>query len=287
MAAAADGRRNPLRLPDDRARGGLVRRHQHRNPHRARRRSLRHQRPQMVVVGRRRSALQDRHRDGQDRSEGAAPPAAVADPGAARHQGHQGREAAAGVRLRRRAARPRPGAAGERARSRQQHPARRGQGLRDRAGPSRSRPHPSLHAHHRQGRGSAGEDGEAAVLAHRVRQEDHRILDLGAAHRRSPHRHRDEPAVVPEGRRHDGQGRQQDRAARDRHDQGGGAQHGAEDHRPRDPGVRRRRRLRRCGLARDYASMRTMRLADGPDEVHNRAIARLELRKYANAPTTH
>ena len=41
-----------------------------------------------------------------------------------------------------------------------------------------------------------------------------------------------------------------------------------------------------AGLARDYASMRTMRLADGPDEVHNRAIARLELRKYANAPTS-
>src|SRR5271169_1485667 len=42
-----------------------------------------------------------------------------------------------------------------------------------------------------------------------------------------------------------------------------------------------------AGLARDYASMRTMRLADGPDEVYNRAIARLELRKYANAPTSH
>src|ERR1700736_2621864 len=42
-----------------------------------------------------------------------------------------------------------------------------------------------------------------------------------------------------------------------------------------------------AGLARDYASMRTMRLADGPDEVHNRAIARLELRKYANSPTPH
>ena len=34
-----------------------------------RRRSLRHQRPQMVVVGRRRSPLQDRDPDGQDRSE--------------------------------------------------------------------------------------------------------------------------------------------------------------------------------------------------------------------------
>jgi len=34
------------------------------------------------------------------------------------------------------------------------------------------------------------------------------------------------------------------------------------------------------GLARQYASMRTMRLADGPDEVHNRAIARNEFKKY-------
>ncbi|HEY0329673.1 MAG TPA: acyl-CoA dehydrogenase family protein [Rhodopseudomonas sp.] len=42
-----------------------------------------------------------------------------------------------------------------------------------------------------------------------------------------------------------------------------------------------------AGLAKDYAHMRTMRLADGPDEVHNRAIARLELRKYANAPAKH
>jgi acyl-CoA dehydrogenase len=35
------------------------------------------------------------------------------------------------------------------------------------------------------------------------------------------------------------------------------------------------------GLANQYAHIRTLRLADGPDEVHNRAIARLELAKYA------
>ncbi len=34
------------------------------------------------------------------------------------------------------------------------------------------------------------------------------------------------------------------------------------------------------GLARMYAGIRTLRLADGPDEVHNRTIARLEMRKY-------
>ena len=34
------------------------------------------------------------------------------------------------------------------------------------------------------------------------------------------------------------------------------------------------------GLAGAYASIRTLRLADGPDEVHRRAIARLELKKH-------
>jgi alkylation response protein AidB-like acyl-CoA dehydrogenase len=38
------------------------------------------------------------------------------------------------------------------------------------------------------------------------------------------------------------------------------------------------------GLARMYASQRTLRLADGPDEVHNRTIARLEYGKHSNLP---
>lgn len=36
------------------------------------------------------------------------------------------------------------------------------------------------------------------------------------------------------------------------------------------------------GLAHDWASIRTLRLADGPDEVHNRAIARAEFGKWGD-----
>ena len=38
------------------------------------------------------------------------------------------------------------------------------------------------------------------------------------------------------------------------------------------------------GLAQDWAHQRTLRLADGPDEVHARAIARIELGKYGSGP---
>jgi alkylation response protein AidB-like acyl-CoA dehydrogenase len=40
-----------------------------------------------------------------------------------------------------------------------------------------------------------------------------------------------------------------------------------------------------AGLAIAYAHQRTLRLADGPDEVHNRAIARLEFGKYGEKAT--
>jgi alkylation response protein AidB-like acyl-CoA dehydrogenase len=40
------------------------------------------------------------------------------------------------------------------------------------------------------------------------------------------------------------------------------------------------------GLAESYAHIRSLRLADGPEEVHNRAIARLEYAKYTKAPAS-
>ena len=36
-------------------------------------------------------------------------------------------------------------------------------------------------------------------------------------------------------------------------------------------------------LAWMYAHLRTLRFADGPDEVHKRSIARIELRRVATA----
>ncbi len=135
---------------------GLVGRDQHRDPHRARRRRLRDQRPQVVDLRRRRPALQDLHRDGQDRPGRGAPRAAVDDPGAGRYAGHDHRASAAGVRLRRRAARPLRDPVRERARAGVQHAAGRRPRLRDRPGPPRTGPHPPLHARHRRGRARAG-----------------------------------------------------------------------------------------------------------------------------------
>lgn len=40
------------------------------------------------------------------------------------------------------------------------------------------------------------------------------------------------------------------------------------------------------GLAQSYAGQRTLRLADGPDEVHARAIARIEFARHSDTPAT-
>jgi aminoglycoside phosphotransferase (APT) family kinase protein len=67
VAPAAARRRDPLVLRDDRAVGRVVGRHQHLEPHRARRRRLRDQRPQVVHERRARPALQGRGVHGRHR----------------------------------------------------------------------------------------------------------------------------------------------------------------------------------------------------------------------------
>ncbi len=148
---AAARRRDPILFRDDRARRGLVGCHQHPIAHRARRRRLRDQRPQVVHLRRRRSALPDRHLHGQDRPVGGQAPAAVDDPRADGYTGHHDPAHAARVRVRRCAARTRGDHVRERAGACGEHASWRGTGLRDRPGAPRARPDSSLHAPHRPG----------------------------------------------------------------------------------------------------------------------------------------
>ena len=98
---------------------------------------------------------------------------------------------------------------------------------------------------------------------------------VGRARRQRAHRHRDDAAAVPQGRGHDGPRRQQGRAGRDRDDQGRRADHGAEDHRRRDPGVRRGRRVGGCGagarLCVDPHAAARRRAGRGPPPRHRPA----------------
>jgi len=61
-----------------------------------------------------------------------------------------------------------------------------------------------------------------------------------------------------------------DSPARDRHDQGGGAQHGAEDHRQRIQAFGGAGVSDEAGWRATTPRCGTMRLADGPDESMNR-----------------
>ncbi len=75
---------DPLGVLDDRAGGRVLGRDQHRDAHRARRRRLRHQRAQVVDVGRDVAALRAADRDGRHRPRRRAPPAPEHDPRARR-----------------------------------------------------------------------------------------------------------------------------------------------------------------------------------------------------------
>ena len=140
LARAAAGRRDPLRLRDDRAGGGLVA-----TPPTSRRASSARATTtsSTAASGGPRGAGDPRCKIfifmGKTDPDGAAPLAAVDDPGAVRHAGHQGPAAAApcSATTTRRTATWR--STSRTCACRRQHPARRRPRLRDRAGPPRAR----------------------------------------------------------------------------------------------------------------------------------------------------
>ena len=149
-----------------------------------------------------------------------------------------------------------------------------------RLGPGRISP---LHARNRLSGACARAGVPALAHAQHLRRPARGSRRDPRTHRRDAHSNRASEAAHPEGGLHDGYRRQQGGAQGDRDDQG-----------------RRRRSWRvRCstwrsrvfgaagvtsdyGLGAAYAHARTLRLADGPDEVHRNQIARLELKQYDN-----
>jgi hypothetical protein len=201
VAGAAARRRDPLGLPDDRAGGGLVGRHQHPVQHPPRRRPLRDQRPQVV------------------RSGAGNPRCAIfivmgkTDP-EARATAQQSMmlvpRDTPGVTVLRRctvfgyddAPHGHMEIVLDNVRvPAEQHPARRRPRLRDRPGPPRPGPHPPLHAQHRRGRAGAGDDDRPPVGPHRLRQAAVGAVGLARAHRREPLHDRPGPPADAE-RRH-------------------------------------------------------------------------------------
>ena len=213
--------------------------------------------------------------------DAAAAPPAVADPRADGHARPRDPRADARVRRRRRAARPHAPPPHRRARAEGQHPPRRGPRLRDLPAAARPRPHPPLHALDRRRRAGARADGARAASA--ARRSASRIISLGK-----------NTEVVAKARIEIEAMRLMVLKAAKAMDLMGNAEarvwvsavkamvpkrvceiideaiqiHGATGVSQWTP------------LARMYTSQRTLRLADGPDEVHYMVVGRAEIARH-------
>ncbi len=100
-----------------------------------------------------------------------------------------------------------------------------GKGFRDRTGAAWSGPYPPLHAQHRCRRTRAGKNGQAAEIPRGLWQADFGTQPVARTHCRFAHCHRTGSAAHAQGRLYDGHRRQQGCRQRNRHDQGGRAEH--------------------------------------------------------------
>ena len=124
-------------------------------------------------------------------------------------------------------------------------------------------------------------DVHARGQARGLRQAARRQRHHPRAHRRVTHRDRSGAAARAQRRVHDGHRRQQGGQAGHRRDQGRRAQHDAAGCSIAPCSfTAAAASAREFPLASWWAHSRTLRFADGPDEVHRRQIGRLELRKH-------